>query len=108
MAEASYFSQTNVCAGARVFTAEDVGKILDVFQAHGHYEVRHNSGLLSPPLRLGCQLDTARTYAAGTSEEILGEVGWQKRGLMMDTKLYPNTVRMSDALSLCIESPSYC
>lgn len=59
--------------GARVHTAEEVGKILDVFQAHGHYE-----------------LDSARTYAGGTSEEILGEVGWQQRGLVMDTKLYPN------------------
>ena len=40
-----------------------------------------------------CQLDTARTYAGGTSEEILGEVGWRERGLVMDTKLYPNAVR---------------
>ncbi|EKM52788.1 uncharacterized protein PHACADRAFT_261417 [Phanerochaete carnosa HHB-10118-sp] len=59
--------------GARVHTVEEVGKILDVFQAHGHYE-----------------LDSARTYAGTTSEEIVGEVGWQKRGLVMDTKLYPN------------------
>ncbi|KIP06781.1 hypothetical protein PHLGIDRAFT_19377 [Phlebiopsis gigantea 11061_1 CR5-6] len=59
--------------GARLHKVEEVAAILDVFQAHGHYE-----------------LDTARTYCAGTSEEILGEVDWQKRGLLMDTKLYPN------------------
>lgn len=58
---------------ARVHTVEDVGKILDVFQAHGHYE-----------------LDTARSYTKGTSEEMLGELGWQKRGLIVATKLYPN------------------
>ena len=42
---------------------------------------------------LYAQLDSARTYSGGTSEEILGEVGWQQRGLVMDTKLYPNAVR---------------
>ena len=40
------------------------------------------------------QLDTARVYSAGTSEELLGELGWQKRGLVMETKLYPNIVRL--------------
>ena len=39
------------------------------------------------------QLDCARTYAAGTSEEILGDVGWRERGLVMGTKLYPTAVR---------------
>jgi len=51
-------------------------KILDVFQSHGHNEV-----------------DTARTYGAGTSEESLGALDWQKRGLVMDTKLYPTARR---------------
>lgn len=55
----------------------DVAAILDVFQAHGHYE-----------------LDTARTYAQGTSEQMLGELDWKKRGLVMDTKLYPMAVRL--------------
>lgn len=59
--------------GARVHKVEDIAAILDVFQAHGHSE-----------------LDTARVYTAGTSEELLGELGWQKRGLVMETKLYPN------------------
>lgn len=58
--------------GARVFSVEGASEILDVFQAHGHYE-----------------LDTARVYCAGTSEEMLGDLDWKKRGLVMDTKLYP-------------------
>ncbi|PAV19055.1 Aldo keto reductase [Pyrrhoderma noxium] len=57
---------------ARVHDLEDVKKILDVFQAHGHTEV-----------------DTARVYCDGTSEEYLGKIDWQGRGLQMETKLYP-------------------
>lgn len=38
------------------------------------------------------QIDTARTYSGGTSEEYLGKIDWKKRGLVMDTKLYPNAV----------------
>lgn len=64
---------------ARVHDLEDVKKILDVFQAHGHTEV-----------------DTARVYCAGTSEEYLGKINWQERGLLMETKLYPTTA--SEAL----------
>jgi aflatoxin B1 aldehyde reductase len=30
-------------------------------------------------------------YGGGSSEEYLGELGWQKRGIVMDTKLYPNS-----------------
>ncbi|RPD76825.1 Aldo/keto reductase [Lentinus tigrinus ALCF2SS1-7] len=59
--------------GARVNDLKEVEAILDIFQAHGHYEV-----------------DTARTYTGGTSEEYLGKINWNKRGLVMDTKLYPN------------------
>ncbi|KAI0742480.1 Aldo/keto reductase [Daedaleopsis nitida] len=59
--------------GARVHDLKDVEAILDVFQAHGHYEI-----------------DSARTYTGGTSEEYLGKIDWKKRGLVMDTKLYPN------------------
>ncbi|KAG8747654.1 hypothetical protein FRC10_000197 [Ceratobasidium sp. 414] len=58
--------------GARVQDVESVGKILDTFRSFGHREV-----------------DTARVYTKGTSEELLGEVGWQKRGLIVQTKLYP-------------------
>lgn len=46
--------------------------ILDVFQKHGHNEI-----------------DTARAYGNGSSETYLGELEWQKRGLIMDTKFYP-------------------
>ncbi|KAH8093056.1 NADP-dependent oxidoreductase domain-containing protein, partial [Cristinia sonorae] len=63
--------------GARVHTIDGVSAILDVFQKHGHTE----ASLL---------IDTARTYTGGSSEEFLGEVGWQQRGLKMETKLYPN------------------
>ncbi|KAI5124485.1 hypothetical protein M0805_003012 [Coniferiporia weirii] len=59
--------------GARVHDLKDVEAILDVFQAHGHYEI-----------------DTARNYSGGTSEEYLGKINWQERGLKLDTKLYPN------------------
>ncbi|OSX56605.1 hypothetical protein POSPLADRAFT_1174997 [Postia placenta MAD-698-R-SB12] len=59
--------------GARVHKLEDVEAILDVFQAHGHTEI-----------------DTARTYTGGTSEEYLGKIDWKKRGLILETKLYPN------------------
>lgn len=60
-------------SGARVTTLAACGEMLDVFQSHGHVEV-----------------DTAIAYTAGTSEEFLGKLEWQKRGLVMDTKLYPN------------------
>lgn len=57
----------------RVTTLEDTTAILDAFQKYGHDEV-----------------DTARVYGQGTSESFLGDLGWQKRGIKMDTKLYPN------------------
>ncbi|KAJ7463179.1 NADP-dependent oxidoreductase domain-containing protein [Mycena latifolia] len=56
----------------RVTTYDGVITLLDVFQKYGHREV-----------------DTARVYGNGTSEEYLGAVGWQKRGIKMATKLYP-------------------
>ncbi|EIW65256.1 Aldo/keto reductase [Trametes versicolor FP-101664 SS1] len=59
--------------GARVHDLEGIKAILDVFQSHGHYEI-----------------DTAKTYSQGTSEELLGKINWKERGLAMDTKLYPN------------------
>ncbi|KAI0371014.1 Aldo/keto reductase [Pilatotrama ljubarskyi] len=58
--------------GASVTDIEEIRAILDIFQAHGHYEV-----------------DTARLYAMGTSEEYLAKADWKKRGLVVDTKLYP-------------------
>lgn len=49
-------------------TVEDCSTILDVLQKHGHNEV-----------------DTARVY--GASEELLGQLDWKGRGLVLDTKL---------------------
>ncbi|KFY07165.1 hypothetical protein V492_07389 [Pseudogymnoascus sp. VKM F-4246] len=59
--------------GSRVYTSEGAGEIIDIFQRHGHDEI-----------------DTARVYGAGTTEEILADTDWQKRGIVMATKLYPN------------------
>ncbi|KAH8673460.1 NADP-dependent oxidoreductase domain-containing protein [Xylariales sp. PMI_506] len=65
-------------AQARVHTLTEAGEILDVFKKHGHTEV-----------------DTARTYGAGSSEEFLGQLQWQERGLVMETKLSPRGLSLS-------------
>jgi len=57
---------------ARVHSLDDSKALLDIFQKHGHNEI-----------------DTARYYGEGSSEEYLGQLGWQDRGIVMDTKLYP-------------------
>jgi aflatoxin B1 aldehyde reductase len=57
----------------KINKASDCNAILDIFQAHGHNEV-----------------DTARFYAEGTCEEVLGDLDWQKRGILMETKFYPS------------------
>ncbi|EPS39473.1 hypothetical protein H072_6653 [Dactylellina haptotyla CBS 200.50] len=57
---------------ARVFSIDDVGKIIDRFTARGYKEI-----------------DTARIYGNGTSEEYLAAINWQARGLIMETKLFP-------------------
>jgi aflatoxin B1 aldehyde reductase len=54
----------------RVHDLKDAGAMLDVFQKYGHKEV-----------------DTARVYGGGSSEEYLGELNWKERGLIMETKL---------------------
>jgi aflatoxin B1 aldehyde reductase len=58
--------------GARVHTADEAAKIIHIFQQHAHNEI-----------------DAARVYGNGSTEEIVAELGWQKRGIVMDTKLYP-------------------
>ncbi|KAJ7171728.1 Aldo/keto reductase [Mycena crocata] len=58
--------------GARVSDLKDIEAILDVFLKHGHRE-----------------LDTARVYCSGTSEDYLGKINWQEKGILMETKLYP-------------------
>lgn len=60
----------------------DCAKILDVFQAHGHKEV-----------------DTARVYGGGSSEEFLGHLKWQERGIIMDTKLSPRKSNIPGVMS---------
>ena len=55
---------------------KDCNAILDIFQKYGHDEI-----------------DSARTYGGGSSEEWLGKLEWQKRGLVMDTKLSPSARR---------------
>ncbi|KAK4543023.1 hypothetical protein LTR36_006021 [Oleoguttula mirabilis] len=61
---------------SRVHDLDTCSGILDVFQKHGHNEV-----------------DTARAYGEGSSEEYLGDLEWQKRGIVMDTKYYPTAGR---------------
>ena len=63
----------------RTTSLDECSKILDIFQAHGHSEV-----------------DTSRYYGSGTSEEYLGKLEWEKRGLVMDTKLYPTVGKGMD------------
>lgn len=60
----------------RVHTVEEAAALLDVFQRHGHNEI-----------------DTARYYGQGSSEEYLGQLDWQSRGIVMDTKYYPTAGR---------------
>jgi hypothetical protein len=71
-------------SGARVHDLADVGAILDVFQKHGYDEI-----------------DSARGYCGGTSEDYLGQIGWKERGLVMDTKLYPMGVSFDGTWSAC-------
>lgn len=73
--KASHDTITYTCiigTNSRVNELEEVKSILDCFQKHGHSEI-----------------DSARVYASGTTEEMLGEVHWDQRGLVMGTKLYP-------------------
>jgi aflatoxin B1 aldehyde reductase len=58
--------------GARVHEPSQAAEIIDVFQKYGYNEV-----------------DTARTYGDGSSEEMLAAIHYQERGIVMDTKLYP-------------------
>lgn len=59
--------------GVRVTDLSEANKMLDVFQAHQHNEI-----------------DTARLYGRGSSEEYMAAAKWRHRKLVMGTKLYPN------------------
>ncbi|KAH7139762.1 NADP-dependent oxidoreductase domain-containing protein [Dactylonectria estremocensis] len=58
--------------GIRVTDPSIMAAMVDAFQAHGHAEI-----------------DSARVYGGGTSEETFADLHWQDRGLIMATKLYP-------------------
>jgi aflatoxin B1 aldehyde reductase len=59
--------------GIRVTDLGVMESIIETFQRHGHNEI-----------------DTARTYANGTSEATLADLEWQSKGLIVATKLYPS------------------
>lgn len=78
-------SAVNVVFGAMTFGSDPnsrttdlsvCAKILDIFQSHGHNEI-----------------DTARAYGSGTSEEYLGKLDTKNRGIVVATKLYPTKTR---------------
>ncbi|KAJ7632500.1 Aldo/keto reductase [Roridomyces roridus] len=66
--------------GARIHDLKDVETILNAFLSHGHTEI-----------------DSARTYCGGTSEEYLGQLfnNWKAqgldKGLIIETKLEPHS-----------------
>ncbi|KAI1111052.1 aldo/keto reductase [Nemania sp. NC0429] len=66
------FGAPNTRGSPHINTVEEAAKVLETFQRHGHNE-----------------LDSARAYGEGTTEELLGDLKWQDRGLKMDTKLFP-------------------
>jgi aflatoxin B1 aldehyde reductase len=61
---------------ARVHSLDDCSAILDIFQAPCHNKI-----------------DTARFYGEGSPESFLGDLDWQKRGIVTDTKYYPTAGR---------------
>jgi len=74
-------------SGARVHNLKDVEAILDVF-------------------RCFCsQVDTARMYAGGTSEEYLGKINWKEKGLKLETKLYPTVNFPVDKMEAITHTP---
>jgi len=97
--------------GARVHDIKDVEAILDTFRAHGHTEVGSRSSLwtLVPQLIYdSCQINTARTYAGGTSEEYLGKIDLLSKGFKIETKLSPKKVWLSPIyFFLCPECAAY-
>lgn len=62
----------------RIHTFDQTNSVLDMFQKYGHDTV-----------------DTARVYGGGSSEQYLGAMDCPSRGIKLDTKLYPTTVRPS-------------
>lgn len=59
--------------GVRITSVPDVTSMFTTFLSHGHNE-----------------LDNARLYGGGSSEEYMAKADWQSHKLVMGTKLYPN------------------
>lgn len=81
--------------GARVHDIKDVEAILETFKSHGHTEVscsRHRVQEIALTLS---QIDTARAYTGGTSEEYLGRLDLSSQGFKLETKLYPTVSLVS-------------
>ncbi|CAK5274713.1 unnamed protein product [Mycena citricolor] len=57
--------------GARVSDPKEIEEMVDLFLSHGHRE-----------------LDAARFYGAGTNEQLLGNMDWKAKGVLMETKLF--------------------
>ncbi|KAF3018996.1 hypothetical protein E8E14_012843 [Neopestalotiopsis sp. 37M] len=66
----------------RIHTLDEASAVLDVFQKYGHKEI-----------------DTARVYGGGSSEEYLGRLDWQSRNLVMGTKFYANPTLRAQGVS---------
>ncbi|KAI9342350.1 NADP-dependent oxidoreductase domain-containing protein [Obelidium mucronatum] len=61
-------------SGGRISDRAVIQEILDIFKAHGHTE-----------------LDTARNYTQGNTEEVLNELGVFNQGFQVHTKAFPVT-----------------
>lgn len=51
------------------------------------------------------EIDTALVYGGGSSEQYLGQLDWQKRGLTMDTKFSPRAKRGDDSGTTLSHNP---
>ncbi|KAA8904688.1 hypothetical protein TRICI_005385 [Trichomonascus ciferrii] len=69
--------------GVRTSDPKEAQAILDTFKKHGHRD-----------------LDSARIYGNGTTEELLGELNWEDQGFEMHTKLYPTKSKNLKIFSL--------
>jgi aflatoxin B1 aldehyde reductase len=75
----------------RTSDLSECASILDTFQSHGHNEVdtsRFYGVRTHPHPPIPTAILTPRQD--GSSEEYLAQLSWQKRGLVMDTKFFPN------------------
>ena len=74
----------------RIHDSETVGSMLDLLRSHGYNEI-----------------DTARTYGGGSSEESLGNLGWKERGFLVGTKFYPTTASSGTGWTFA-DSSTHC